>query len=325
MNVLEQAARAALQGERVLLFTRLPDGLCAARIGDAWVGRAPCFECAQTRVNGQRLPTTVETPDGCIAVEAFCAMPSALLVGGGHVASALCASLARVGFRVRVADPRGSLLTKERFPGAEELIPNGYVEAARGAAPDGSDFFILTPGHDTDLCALREALRRPHGYVGMLASRRKADVVRETLLAEGFSEAALREVHAPVGLPIGAVTPEEIAVSIAAEAIAWHRVKQGLGETQPLSLLTHLARGEGGVLLSVAERRGSAPRGIGARLLLTDSGQAIGTVGGGAVEHSALEAAELTRADGAPRVVHIATGRGEMGCGGEVSVLVQRL
>ena len=248
MNVLQQAARAALQGERVHLLTRLPDGLCAARIGDTWIGRAPCFEYAQTQAKGQRLPVTVETPDGCVAVEAFRAMPAALLVGGGHVASALCASLARVGFR----DPRGDLLTKERFPGAEELLPNGYVEAARGAAPDGSDFFILTPGHDTDLCALREALRRPHGYVGMLASRRKADAVRETLRAEGFSEAALREVHAPVGLPIGAVTPEEIAVSIAAEVIAWHRVEQGLGETQPLSLLNHLARGEGGVLLCVA-------------------------------------------------------------------------
>lgn len=325
MNVLQQAARAALNGERVLLFTRLPDGLHAACIGGAWIGHAPCFEIAEALGKDLRLPATVETPDGRVVVESFCSMPDAMIVGAGHVASALCAVLSRVGFRVRVADPRGDLLAPARFPGAEELLLTGYVEAARSEPPNGSDFFILTPGHDTDLCALRETLRRPHGYVGMLASRRKASSVREALCAEGFSEAELRDVHAPVGLAIGARTPEEIAVSIAAEVIAWHRVEQGLDETQPLSLLSQLSQGEGEVLLSVAERRGSAPRGIGARLLLTKSGQSLGTVGGGIVERRALEAAGLTRVDGAPRVVRIATGSGEMGCGGEVSVLVERL
>ncbi len=325
MYVLMEAARAALSGQKALLFTCLPSGRHAARIGDAWLNPAPCFEQALEQTKDARLPATCDTAGGRVTVEIFCAMPGALLVGGGHVAAALCGTLSRIGFRVRVADPRPDMLTPKRFPGAEELITLPYVEAASRAAPDGSDFYVLTPGHISDLEALREVLRRPRGYVGMLASRRKAASVQDTLRSGGFPEEVLREVHAPVGLSIGAITPEEIAISITSQAIAYHRLERGLGETQPLGLLTHLAHGGHGVLLSVVERQGSVPRGVGARMLLTDAGARIGSVGGGIVEHRALEAAALTAADGETRTVRVATRSGEIGCGGEVCVLVETI
>jgi xanthine dehydrogenase accessory factor len=143
------------------------------------------------------------------------------LFGAGHVAHPASRLAAFVGFRVVVVDDRPEFANRERFPDAEEVrvVPDFGV-ALNGCRRDPDAFVvILTRGHLHDKTVLAQALRTDAGYIGMIGSRRKRDQIYAALRQEGFTEADLQRVASPVGLPIGAETPEEIAVSIVAELI----------------------------------------------------------------------------------------------------------
>ena len=146
------------------------------------------------------------------------------IFGGGHVSAALVPVLLPLGFPVTVIDPRAELAVPERFPGAEllradfEPLPSSVQLTERDYA------VVMTPGHEKDLTVLRQVLRSPASYIGCIGSRKKTAFVNQTLREEGFSEAELARIHAPIGLPIQARTPEEIAISIAAELIL-HRAE----------------------------------------------------------------------------------------------------
>ena len=143
------------------------------------------------------------------------------LFGGGHVSQALAAALAPLDFRVAVYDDRPEFASAERFPTAAERVTAPF-EALRRYVPLAAEDYlvIMTRGHQADFEVLRETLRAPVRYLGCIGSRRKLALCRDHLLAEGFTEAECARVHAPIGLAIGAETPEEIAVSVAAELIA---------------------------------------------------------------------------------------------------------
>lgn len=146
------------------------------------------------------------------------------IFGGGHVSAALVPVLLPLGFPVTVYDSRPELAIPERFPGAEVLLGdfNDFSDKLTITARDYA--VVMTPGHERDLEVLRQVLRTPATYVGCIGSRRKTAYVNQKLREEGFSEADLARIHAPIGLPIQARTPEEIAISIAAEMIL-HRAK----------------------------------------------------------------------------------------------------
>jgi xanthine dehydrogenase accessory factor len=119
-------------------------------------------------------------------------------------------------------DDRAEFVSRDRFPQADELLAVSSFESAFAGIPVGDHSYvvIVTRGHGGDQAILRQALRCRPDYIGMIGSRRKRGLIYEQLAGEGFTPDDLSRVHCPIGLPIGAETPEEIAISIAAELIA---------------------------------------------------------------------------------------------------------
>ncbi len=140
--------------------------------------------------------------------------------GGGHVGQALVPVLASVDFRVTVYDKRKELATREHFPMAEDVIFGDYEHIFDKVTLKPSDYVvIMTPGHESDYALLEQVLRCETTYVGCIGSRHKIARTQELLRQAGVSEERIKSVHSPIGLPIGAQTPAEIAVCIAAEMI----------------------------------------------------------------------------------------------------------
>ena len=153
-------------------------------------------------------------------------LPPALLYifGAGHVARNVCSVAASAGFEVVVTDDRSSYATNERFPAAREVSAMDFDRAMEKLDPAESSYIVIvTRGHRDDMRILRWAVQTRARYVGMIGSRRKVIGIFKTLREEGVPGHLFDRVHAPVGLDIGAVTPEEIAVAITAELIAFRR------------------------------------------------------------------------------------------------------
>lgn len=150
------------------------------------------------------------------------------VVGAGHVGFHVARLSSLVGFRVTVVDDRTAFADPARFPDAERVevaeIPDWI---ARSDLSPRDCLVVVTRGHREDLSALRAAVATPAGYVGLIGSRAKIARLYGLLEAEGLSRDALEGVHAPIGFDIGAVSPEEIAVSIVAELVAFRRGKLG--------------------------------------------------------------------------------------------------
>jgi xanthine dehydrogenase accessory factor len=153
-------------------------------------------------------------------------LPPALLYifGAGHVAYNLYKIASIAGFDVVVVDDREAYANPERFPDAREVIARDFeLATAELHPPEWSYIVIVTRGHRDDMRVLRWALNARARYLGMIGSRRKTISIYKELEKEGVPADKFRDVHAPVGLEIGAVTPEEIAVAIVAEMIAVRR------------------------------------------------------------------------------------------------------
>jgi len=153
-------------------------------------------------------------------------LPPAILYifGAGHVAINLSKTAANAGFDVIVTDDRSSYATTERFPDAREVHSLDFEQAAQQFDPNESSYVVIvTRGHRDDMRILRWAVQTRARYVGMIGSKRKVIEIFKTLQKEGLSADLFDRVHAPIGLDIGAITPEEIAVAITAELIAVRR------------------------------------------------------------------------------------------------------
>lgn len=151
--------------------------------------------------------------------------PELYIIGGGHVGYHLARLAHEVGFRVHVVDDREKFANRERFPTAEEVVADDIPTwLAATTLPPHAYAVIVTRGHTNDLEALRALAPRELRYLGLIGSRAKVARVYDALTADGVPAEQLTRIHAPIGLDIGAVTPQEIAVSILAELIA---VKHG--------------------------------------------------------------------------------------------------
>ncbi|MFZ0733896.1 MAG: XdhC/CoxI family protein [Candidatus Sulfotelmatobacter sp.] len=180
-------------------------------------------------------------------------LPPALLYlfGAGHVAFNVCRIAANAGFEVTVADDRSSYATKERFPTAHEVHALEFDDAMKKFDPNEASFIVIvTRGHHDDMRLLRWAVQTRARYVGMIGSKRKVIGIVKTLQEEGLPAHLFERVHAPIGIDIGAVTPEEIAVAITAELIAFRR--------HATSALPHMSWFKGGRDLPVAVEKVAA-------------------------------------------------------------------
>src|SRR5438270_6005449 len=146
------------------------------------------------------------------------------IFGAGHVAHSLYKVARIAGFDVVVADDRESYANRERFPEARDVYADEFEHMMSQIVPNENSYIVIvTRGHRDDMRVLRWAVSTPARYIGMIGSKRKTIAVFRELTKEGLSPELFERVHAPVGLDIGAITPEEIAVAIAAELIATRR------------------------------------------------------------------------------------------------------
>jgi len=154
-------------------------------------------------------------------VQPLGARGTAYVFGAGHCGEKLVWVLSLVGFFTVVVDDRAAFANPERFPDADRIVvPDSFARALDGLPVDEDSYVvIMTRGHLYDRAVLMQTLRTRAGYVGMIGSKKKVAETFRALQAEGFSAGDLARVHAPIGLSIGAETPEEIAISIAAELI----------------------------------------------------------------------------------------------------------
>jgi len=158
--------------------------------------------------------------------------PELYVIGAGHVAFHLARLANEVGFRVHVVDDREKFANAERFPTAVEIVVDDIPTWIAGASlPPHAYTVIVTRGHTNDLEALRALAPRELRYLGLIGSRAKVARIYDALVDDRMPAEALARVHAPIGLDIGAVTPQEIAVSILAELIA---VKHGKDDPRSL-------------------------------------------------------------------------------------------
>lgn len=150
------------------------------------------------------------------------------IFGGGHIAQALAPVLLGAGFACTVLDDRPDFAAPERFPGADTVLLEDVSDISAVTAGFHPDDYvcIMTRGHKDDMLIQRQVMRSPAGYIGVIGSAKKQRAVKEQILASGFTEADFAKVVSPIGLDIGAETPAELAISIAAQLI---RVRAGLG------------------------------------------------------------------------------------------------
>ncbi len=148
-----------------------------------------------------------------------------VICGGGHVGQAVAKVARLLDFKVSVIDDRPEFASREKFPDPQvRLLANDFVEALRSLRiTPATHLVIVTRGHRHDEICLREVIDKPARYIGMIGSRRRTTTIRERLRRDGVSPRLLRKVHAPIGLDIGAQTPEEIALAILAEIVLIRR------------------------------------------------------------------------------------------------------
>jgi xanthine dehydrogenase accessory factor len=173
-----------------------------------------------------------------IFVEPIRPEPRLILAGSGYVAQALARLATTIGWRVSLLDDRSEFVQAATLPDSVTLTVGDIPELLPSLAPDAmTALVIVTRGHKVDQEALEAALATPAGYVGMIGSPGKVRTIFRKLLRKGVAPEALATVHAPVGLDLGARTPDEIALSIAAELLMWRRGGSGASLREHAAIL----------------------------------------------------------------------------------------
>ncbi len=171
-------------------------------------------------------------PSARILFERIEPEPRLVICGAGHVGAALAHLASFIGYRAVLIDDRADFVTRERFPdeGIELIAASNWTDAVRVGigAGRGVSVAVVTRGHNEDEECLQAVMSTHPDYVGLIGSKRRTNIVLERLREAGVDEKRLREVRAPVGLDIGAVSPQEVALAILAEIVAERRGGAGL-------------------------------------------------------------------------------------------------
>ena len=273
-------------------------------------------------------PGLVETDVGRVFVERITGEKRLVVCGAGHVALQVIRLGAALGYSVTAIEERAEFAEKAQTAGAGEVLRRPFGEVLDGL--DGGPltaFVVMTREHVFDVECIRRILKKPCFYMGVMGSRSRTAHIRTQLLEEGFDPERVAALHMPIGLSIGARTPEEIAVSVMAELIQAASTLE-MGEGFPPELPAEAARiengSDGGVLAMIVEKRGEAPRRPGAKMLVRADGKTFGTIGGGYAEAEILRAAGEMLREGRRecRIIQIGMKSGVMYCGGDIDVLL---
>ena len=235
---------------------------------------------AQTRIYRERIGRT----------------PKMIICGAGHVSMPIIRMGKMLGFTVTVIEDRPKFADHARASGADQVLCEPFSDGLSKIRGDSDSWFIIvTRGHRYDTECLEAILQKPYAYVGMMGSRRRVAIVKDQLEVKGVCREALDGVHTPIGLKIGAETPEEIAVSVMAEIIQVKNAGSAKGGYSPELLDAVLDPDDSReqVLATIISRKGSAPRSVGTKMLIRADGTTVDTIGGGCIESEVIQKALL--------------------------------
>lgn len=281
-------------------------------------------------------PQFIENDLEFILIEPFFPEPRLIILGGGHIAKPLADFASKVGFATVIVDDRPFFANNNRFPYAE-VICDDFNRSFEKLNIRKSDFIVIvTRGHRHDGICLRNALKFDTKYTGMIGSKRRVDGMIKQLLEEGYSKEELDKVHTPIGLRIGAVTPEEIAISIIAEIISVRRNgidgkninKASWPEFDDEVIKEMIKENEAKALITIMSSKGSVPRKAGAKMIAWYDGRTLGSIGGGCSEGEVITRSKDIILDKGYEMVHVdmtgevAEDEG-MVCGGTMEVLIE--
>lgn len=330
-NIAFTGVSGGSEGEKVLMSGGNPVWVSGA--DPAFPGLVSSYLSAHPEAAD--LPAGVYTFEGTsFYMEKLFRDKTLYLCGGGHVANALLRIAKLTGFRVTVLEDRPEYESISYESGADDVVIGDFREITSAVEADGSAYIaIMTNGHRHDKDCLLAVLGKPFAYIGMIGSRRKNQMLYESLLEEGYTQEMIDQVHAPIGLSINAETPSEIAISVMAEIIA---VKNGDKKNEGFSkpIMRALTSGDRLVLATIIKKTGSAPRGTASKMAVYPDGHIVGTMGGGRGEADIIKLAVKQLKDGGSfSVQHVdmtASGNlsdlgSELICGGEVDVMLETI
>ena len=256
-----------------------------------------------------------------------------VICGAGHVSIALLRLAKMVGFKGTVIDDRPVFCNKAREAGADEVICEPFRHALERMDDHQEPYFIIvTRGHQYDVDCMHVILGKRHSYIGMMGSKVRVKNLKAGLLEEGYDAALLDSVHMPIGLKIGAMTPEEIAVSIIAEVIECRRTQKEkyCYSSEMQQMLSQPEEGVRMALATIIVKKGCGPREAGTKMIILEDGRIIGTIGGGCAEAEVISKARYCIRENICLMEHVdMTGReaAENGlvCGGVMDILIQPL
>lgn len=257
-----------------------------------------------------------------------------VICGAGHVSIPVIKMALMMDCEVIVLEDRPVYADHARQAGASRVICEPFGEALDKIEGSADTYFvILTRGHRYDQICLEKIAKKEHAYIGMIGSRRRTALVKQSLEEKGIDKEVLDAVYTPIGLDIGAQTPAEIGVAIIAEIIeVKNRKKRTYGYSKEImhALSEAGSSSEKKVMATIITRHGSAPQGLGTKMLIYRDGRCIGTIGGGCMEARVTQIARLMAADEEmhPRICHVDMTGNEaedegMVCGGEVDVFLE--
>lgn len=221
-----------------------------------------------------------------------------ILLGGGHIAIPVCEFASKTGFKVTVVDDRPKFANTRRFPDAKQVICDSFPNAIKTLVLTPNDYVaVITRGHKEDEACLKALLAGPlPAYVGLIGSKRRVSSLKEKLISEGFPDTLLNEIHTPIGLPIGAETPEEIAVSILSELIMVKRKRTPSHKKREAALSydttsffeTICSLTTPYAIVTITKTKGSTPRKAGSIMVVDQFANTYGSIGGGCSESQVI-------------------------------------
>ena len=245
------------------------------------------------------IPKVVPKDDYSYFAQPFYNQERLVIYGGGHIALPLVKLGKMLGFYVIVMDDRLQFANQERFLEADQVICDSFEQGIASIKPVKSDYnIIITRGHKHDVVCLKALMNYPESvYTGLIGSKKRTAIVINNLVEEGYDRDRLMRICTPIGLSIGAITIEEIAISIIAQIV----MRKRLGSDEQMAI--NRSDGDDIVmerlgtidrpccLITIMETQGSVPRKAGAKILVFDDMSILGSIGGGCVEADAIKKA----------------------------------